>query len=45
MPGRVRLAYDKDGSMKVYPYNSAKQNDDTVPDLYEIVYFHDPFSS
>jgi hypothetical protein len=28
--------------MKVYPYNSAKQNDDdSVPNLYEIVYFYD----
>jgi hypothetical protein len=28
--------------MKVYPCNSAKQNDDdTVPNLYEIVYFYD----
>ena len=43
LPGRVRLAYDENRRMKVYPYNSAKQNDDdTVPNLYEIVYFYDP---
>lgn len=42
LPGRVRLAYDENIRMKVYPYNSAKQNDDdTVPNLYEIVYFYD----
>lgn len=42
LPGRIRLAYDNSGRMKVYSAETGLEYEGTVRNLYKIVYFYDP---